>query len=49
MIEAGFQIDRMAEPYAGDEAVEECPGVADTRITPYFLIIQCHKCNDIRQ
>jgi len=37
LIDAGFVIERIEEPYADDEVVEKCPHLADTRIVAYFL------------
>ena len=43
LLDAGFQIERVAEPFADGKTAAECPAVADTRIVPYFLIIRCRK------
>jgi ubiquinone/menaquinone biosynthesis C-methylase UbiE len=43
LIEKGFVIERLLEPYADDEAVKRCPHIADTRIIAYFLHIRCRK------
>lgn len=43
LVGAGFRIDRLEEPHASDEIVSKCPGVADTQLVPYFLIIQCRR------
>lgn len=43
LVEAGFVVERVAEPTASDEAVEACPNVADTRVCAYFLIFRCRK------
>lgn len=41
--DVGFQLDRFAEPHADAETARKFPGVADTRIIAYFLIILCRK------
>ncbi len=43
LIEAGFALERLAEPFADDDAVRRYAGLADTRIVAYFLIIRCRK------
>lgn len=43
LTESGFIITRMEEPCADDATIAEHPELADTRIVPYFLIIQCRK------
>ena len=43
LIGAGFEILQMVEPFASKEAAEKCPGVADTRTIPFFLIFRCRK------
>jgi len=41
LIDAGFAIERLAEPHATEQAAADCPNVADTRIAPYFLVFRC--------
>lgn len=43
LAEAGFVIDGLQEPCADDEAVQQCPDVADTRIVPIFMQFRCRK------
>jgi len=43
LVAAGFRVERMAEPHASDEVVQQCHHVADTRVVPYFLIFRCRK------
>ena len=43
LADAGFRIERMAEPHADDETVRQCPDVDDTRVVAYFLITRCRK------
>jgi SAM-dependent methyltransferase len=43
LVDAGFVIERVAEPFADDEALESCPHLADTRIVAYFLHVRCRR------
>ena len=43
LIDAGFRIERVNEPFADDEAIRRCPDVADTRIVSYFLHVRVRK------
>lgn len=43
VIGAGFQIERVAEPYADEATAARVPKVADTRIAAYFLHLLCRK------
>ena len=43
VIQAGFVIERVAEPKADDETARRVPAVADTRLVAYFLHIRCRK------
>ena len=43
IVESGFQIERVAEPYADEATAKRVPPVADTRIVPYFLHARCRK------
>jgi len=43
LIDAGFVVERLAEPFASEEFVARCPAFADTRIVPYFLVLRCRK------
>lgn len=43
LVDAGFCVTRLTEPYADDAAVQHCADVADTRIVPYFLVLQCRR------
>ena len=50
LIDSGFSIERMDEPYPGDEALKADPGCYDNRIVPYFLLLRCRKkCTARRQ
>lgn len=40
VLDAGLTIERIAEPVASPEIADRHPEVADTRITPYFLIVR---------
>jgi SAM-dependent methyltransferase len=43
VVDAGFTIERIAEPYADEATARRVPKVADTRIVAYFLHIRCRK------
>ncbi|MHC5055393.1 MAG: class I SAM-dependent methyltransferase [Planctomycetota bacterium] len=43
LVDAGFVIERVAEPFADDEALARCPHLADTRIVAYFLHVRYRK------
>ncbi len=43
LIDAGFSIERIGEPYPDDETLERCPDTSDARIMPYFLQIRVKK------
>jgi len=43
IVDAGFQIERVAEPRADAETAARQPAVADTRIVAYFLGLRCRK------
>ena len=43
ILDAGFAIERVAEPRADEETAERIPAVADTRVVSYFLHIRCRK------
>jgi hypothetical protein len=40
LVEAGFMLDRFGEPYPGDEAVRERPGLQDAQVVAYFLHVR---------
>jgi SAM-dependent methyltransferase len=42
-IEAGFTLERLAEPKADDDTARRVPAVADTRVVAYFLHVRCRK------
>ena len=42
-IAAGFEITAIAEPHANEPTAGAHPEVADTRIVPYFLIVQAQR------
>ena len=41
--DAGFALERVAEPKASDETAKRVPTVEDTRVVAYFLHIRCRK------
>ena len=43
LIEAGFVLERFGEPYPGDEAVRERPGLQDAQVVAYFLHVRARK------
>lgn len=43
ILQAGFLIEKMAEPRASDEQVARFPALADTQVAPLFLIIRAQK------
>jgi hypothetical protein len=43
IIDAGFAIEKLDEPYATDEEIAACPAVRDTRILGYFLHMRVRK------
>ena len=43
LLDAGFTLERFAEPTADDETIKQVPHLADTQIAAYFLIVRCRK------
>ena len=43
VIEAGFTIERVNEPYADEETARKHPYVRDTRLVAYFLHVRCRR------
>ncbi|NQT53029.1 class I SAM-dependent methyltransferase [bacterium] len=43
LVDAGFTVTRLVEPYASDEVLAERPQEYDSRVAPFFLIFACHK------
>ena len=43
IIDAGFVVERVLEPAAGEETARRVPAVADTRVCGYFLHVRCRK------
>lgn len=43
LIDAGFQLERVAEPRPGDKTVRACPDLQDARVAAYFLHIRVRK------
>lgn len=43
VLSAGFTLTRIDEPSADEATAKTHPGVADTRIVPYFLIVQARR------
>jgi hypothetical protein len=43
LVEAGFVLERFGEPYPGDEAVAERPGLQDAQVVACFLKVRARK------
>jgi hypothetical protein len=43
LVESGFVLERFGEPYPGDEAVRERPGLQDAQVVAYFLHVRARK------
>lgn len=43
ILDAGFRIERLAEPFANDEAIQKHPSMAHSRIAAYYLHVRCRK------
>ncbi len=43
ILDAGFTLERTAEPHADEETARRIPHIADTRIVAYFLHVLCRK------
>ena len=43
IVDAGFSIERVAEPFADEEAVRRWPSVAKSKIVAYYLHLRCRK------
>jgi ubiquinone/menaquinone biosynthesis C-methylase UbiE len=43
LIDAGFRLERLAEPRPSDATVRECPAVQDAQVVSYFLHIRARK------
>jgi hypothetical protein len=43
VLAAGLAVEAIAEPYADDETAAAHPEVADTRSSPYFLLVRARK------
>lgn len=43
VLEAGFTLDRFAEPRPSDEVVREHPNIQGAQVFPYFLIVRARK------
>jgi hypothetical protein len=47
IVSAGFIIERINEPYPGDEVVIEHPSLQDAQVVAYFLHIRCRRPGNI--
>jgi ubiquinone/menaquinone biosynthesis C-methylase UbiE len=43
IVEAGFVIEQMNEPYPDDDAVKQQPSLQDAQVVSYFLHVRCRK------
>ena len=43
LLETGFVIEAVGEPYPDDDTVRRCPAVQDAQIVPYFLHVRVRK------
>jgi hypothetical protein len=43
LIDTGFVIEKINEPYPDDETIKEQPMLQDAQIVAYFLHIRCRK------
>lgn len=43
LVDTGFVLKRFGEPYPGDEAVRERPGLQDAQVVAYFLHVRARK------
>ncbi len=43
LVDAGFQLERAAEPRPSDQAVRDCPAVQDAQVVAYFLHLRLRK------
>jgi len=43
ILNAGFIVEKINEPFADDETIEKYPALQDTQIAAYFLHIRCRK------
>jgi hypothetical protein len=43
LVEADFVLEHFGEPWPGDEAVQERPGLQDAQIVAYFLHVRTRK------
>jgi ubiquinone/menaquinone biosynthesis C-methylase UbiE len=43
LIDAGFRLERLAEPSPSDEMVRQCPSLQDAQVVSYFLHVRARK------
>jgi len=46
IVDASFQIERVAEPQAGDEAAARFPKLQATQVVPFLLHLRCRKAGN---
>ncbi|MGK2861815.1 MAG: class I SAM-dependent methyltransferase [Chitinophagaceae bacterium] len=44
ILDAGFIIEKVNEPYPGNEIIKEYPSLQNAQIVAYFLHVRCRKC-----
>ena len=48
LVDAGFILERLAEPAPSDEAVRRCPNIQDAQVVSYFLHVRAQKPREDR-
>ncbi|MEN8127660.1 MAG: class I SAM-dependent methyltransferase [Planctomycetota bacterium] len=43
LVNSGFIVNKLVEPFADENSAKHFPGIAETRNIPYFLVFQCNK------
>jgi hypothetical protein len=43
LVDAGFRLERVAEPRPSDETVAACPDIQDAQVVAYFLHVRARK------
>ena len=43
LIEKGFHLERVEEPWPSDETAGECPAIQDAQVVAYFLHVRVRK------
>jgi len=48
LLDQGFIIERIEEPYPDDETVRQCPNIQDAQVIAYFLHVRVRKPNGLK-